>query len=470
MPLSISPTGSGGFSAGNPNLSGSASFNPFQGSVGVGAQGGSGDVHAGVGVGFKPSQGTFGVSPTITIGHGQNAQVGGAIGGAAGTAIGAGLLGPPGAIAGSAIGSAIGSTVGSLTGNLFGSDKYKKEHKQRDSVVNSFKQHGIFDADGSLQLPDGSTFIVGQPGTEGQHGWKNPQKRVDKEGDRPLFNFETDYTNDMDYVASMAGTTLSRLVSGGKNKAVDQTGQQLGNAFLGKVGYGADLNNDNFSSVMTNARATYAKSGIETKEDLLALANKAFSEGRINDADYAVAQQTAGLVFDNNYNSAQSLMSGRWKGVSTASESPANANPQGQSRSHGSRSPIVSPEEALLSLKPFFDMARQMYPIKRTGSHAGVNIAQGVGLVTSGIGIYNALNNATGGGIGDALGSGASAIGDLLGLTDAPSELAPVDGGTSDVPDYTLPGDSPDLSLGDLGSSGGDSSLGSFDFGAGMDY
>lgn len=337
--------------------------------------------------------GAAGIKPTIQFGQGEGnatgAQVGGTGGGLAGS-----LFGPVGA----GVGAGVGSAVGSLVGGGFNPSAVHKETKKRDSVFNAFSKAGLFD-DGQFIFPDGTTWNVKE---NNAHDWKYADKKVDKV-DRQLHSYETDYTNDLDYVGSMAGISLSRLLAGGKGKAIDQTGSSLGNGFLGRNGYGADFNKDSFNSTMTNARAAYAKKGIHTKEDMLALSNTAFAQGRINDSDHAVMQQTAGLVFDNDYGLAQQLMGGRWDGLKTAGKSPSDNSAHEEPPKNavsGVRSPIVSPQEAIASVQPFFDNLKQNYPgavrkpskIKQTAATA----AELLSGVTALGGIYNSVNSATG--------------------------------------------------------------------------
>lgn len=413
-------------------ISASPTFSPT-GNIGANIQGGNGDVNASVGVGFNPFSGNVGVTPTVQFGTGEGNQTGAQLGGTAGAVAGS-ELGPVGA----AVGHAIGSAVGSVIGGVFNPSQAAKETEKRKGFLNALKGHA-FEDDFSFLFPDGTSFSFNQDSHEGVHPWKNPQERTGDVGERPLFNYETDYTNDTDFVAGMAGISLGRLLSGGKNKAIDQTGQLLGNAFLGKVGYGAEFNQENFNAVMTNARAMYARSGIQTKEDMLSLANKAFSEGRINDTDYAAMQQTASLLFDGNYGLAESLMGGRRKGLETAARTPTgSASGRPQNRPGRIYSPVLSPEEALLSVKPYFDFYKQNYPIKGRGASRGAtSIVEGIGAITGIAGAYNAANRASGGAIGFAIHEGLGAVADFLGI-----------GGSNEF---------------DLGSDSG------FDFGAGLE-
>lgn len=360
--------------------------------------------------------------------------LGGAGGGIGGGAIGSGVGGPLGTIAGSTVGGAAGSAIGNVadqtlgsrgvtnavlgsailgpagaiagagTAFLGGNDKIHREGIERNNVLNSFSQHGLTDKDGNMQLPDGSTWNTS---ANIGHDWKYGDKRVNDIGDRQLHSYETDYTNDLDYLSSMAGTSLTRLLSGGKGKATDQAGQSMGNAFLGSVGYGQELNQKNFTTVMNNARSKFAAAGINSKEDFQTLTNKAFSEGRINDADHAAMNQASSMVFDNDYNLAKQLSSGRWEGLKTASKSPSDNSAsmppkqrrqitlRGQNGNTVNISPVISAQEALQSVKPFWDYFKQEYPgaIRHPDKVRGyaADAASLLGGVTAAGGLYKGI-------------------------------------------------------------------------------
>ena len=311
------------------------------------------------------------------------------------------------------------------------SSKVSEESKKRDKVRGAYSQIGLWDNQGMVLLPDGTTFNAREEGPKSD--WANPDKRTDKLGaDRKLESYEIDYTNDLDYVAGMGGITLSRLLAGGSEKHIDQIGNQMGNGALGSVGRGKKFTEENFTTVMGNMRAMYAKAGIQSKDEMLALANKMYSEDRIKDTDYAVMQQTASLVFENDYNTAQSLMDGRWKGVETANQSPSNAGatqpPQDQNKPGRIFSPVLSPEEAMMSVQPYIDQLRAN-AVKVPQSSTAANIAAGATGLLGGLATVNKLTGgAAASGLRDAAESayeGALEIGgDILeGLGLGGSEL-----------------------------------------------
>lgn len=184
--------------------------------------------------------------------------------------------------------------------------------KRRDSVRSSLIQSGFLDKDYTYTLPDGTVADLGLDGRSEERDFKYADRASKKQR---LRSYDIDYTNDMDYFSGVGGIALSRLSAGAKDTAVDQIGGQLGNAALGKVGHGADMTQQNFSSVMQNLRGMYAKRGISSKKDAYELANQGYAEGRWNDTDLVSMQQVFNMVFDDDYNTASTLSQGRWKGI-----------------------------------------------------------------------------------------------------------------------------------------------------------
>lgn len=381
-----------------------------------------GDVQYSVGV--QAGANGVGVTPTVQIGEGEGNRTGAKVGATAGSAIGGALGGAPGA----AIGSAIGSAAGSVIGGTFNPSAKSGETDKRRNVITAYGQQlGLWGEDGKLQMADGSTWTMDDSDRDsGSHSYKDSGKVVKGDPERNLFNYEIDYTNDLDYASGVAGISLSRLLGGGTSKHIDQVGNSFGNAFLGKSGYGASFTKENFDNTMTNARATYAKAGIKSKSDMLALANKAHAEGRLNDADYVATQQAANFVFDNDFGAAQQLMGGRWKGVQTAQSTPSHgASEDSVSGNRAGRitSPVISPEEAYLSVSPFFDEYRKRHPIK--GPSKSMQTAQTLssyaGAISALAGAYTGVNRASGGALGDYISSGIRGIGEYLGMEGADS-------------------------------------------------
>lgn len=345
-----------------------AGYNVNTGTVGVNAGTNVGDANVGVGVGV--GAGGVQVGPSLTFGDSKEAGTGAAVGSTAGAVVGSVLLPGIGTVAGSFIGGALGSAVG----GQFAGGPDTKQRKKRDSIFNAFRDMGLFNTDSDdYILPDGTTYSFN---SEEKHSWKNPGKRVDGIGDRDLFSYEIDYTNDLDYTSGMVGLSLSRLLTGGKGREIDQVGSEMANGFLGKVGRGGELTKENFDNTMGNARSFYAKAGINSKDEMLALASQGHAQGRYNDTDFAVMQQAATMLFDNDFNTAAKLMAGRWKGVETAAKTPLGGEGGSQNRPGRIYSPQISSEEAALSVQPLLDKYRK--GIKGSSGKAAMNFAQGV--------------------------------------------------------------------------------------------
>lgn len=374
----------------------SIGVNPISGTGGINLHGNSGNIGYNLGIGSGP--GGFGVTPTVSLGSSPGAQTGSSLGGTAGGFVGT-IGGPFGAAAGSLVGSALGSGIG----GQFGSSKGPGQ-LARDSIRSNLQKTGLVDSNYNFLLPDGSTMNLGNDGGAANHTWSDPTQKTPAHASiNNLSAYDTDYTNDLDYLSSMGGINLSRLLSGGKNTAVDQLGSQIGNGALGKTGYNAQFTPDNFNNVATNMRSIYAKAGIHNIQDALSLASTAYSQGRINDTDYAASQQAAKIFFGNDYNSAAALMKGRHGGIQQAATSPV----PGQGMQGGySYNPyhMLSLQEAFNSLDPFFNEFRKRLPntrpLQSTGSQ---NLLGALGIGTSLLGAVGAINKGMGGGLGASI-------------------------------------------------------------------
>lgn len=460
----------GGVNAGNvsgvgtigANASAGVGANLDSGQVGPNISGGVGIQGKDVGVSLNGGAGLNGVSvaPRIRIGSSPGAQKGSSYGGTAGEVAGSLVGGPVGGAIGSTIGSIGGSIIGGLTG---GKSQASKETDARKSAIKQFESVGGLD-NGNLVNPDGSVFNMHDQVTgEGSRPFTNPNLRSSTQQDRTTLNpYDIDYTNDMDYVSGMAGTTFARLIGGGANKTTDQLGGAYGNAFLGKVGTGNQLTKDNFDTAMTNARAQYSKNGIKSKEDMQALANQLYAQGRITDFDHGVMNQTASMMFDNNYNLAQTLMGGRGKGINTAGQTPGGPISSSSSQPRKSNSPFLSLEEVNASLAPLLAQYQQAANIRQAamGNNGTLNgISNGLQAVGASIAGLTAINKLTGGSITDLINAGKSTVKDWIGVDAHATDH------NGDPIDTTLPGYSTDTSSPAPVDSGSDS--GSFDLGGG---
>jgi len=205
-----------------------------------------------------------------------------------------------------------------------GSGGKNKEQQGRDSARKSVKD--LTDGNFNLTLTDGTVADIGIDGDGGQHEFRFKDKSMGV--DRPLSAYDVDYTNDLDFTSNMMSSALMRLVSGGKGTATDQIAGQMGNAALGKVGFGAEMTEENFAYVRDNIKGWFFKKGIQTKEDAYALNNQMFSEGRATEMDQIAIQQGIDMVFsDAGFDNANMLMAGRWKGLDVASDVSKSPGP-----------------------------------------------------------------------------------------------------------------------------------------------
>lgn len=338
--------------------------------------------------------------------------------------------------------------------DLFGDSGVSKEGDKRHQVSKAFQELGLWDDMGNTILPDGT---VANAFKGDKRSFKNP--KADSAG-RQLEAYEIDYTNDTDYVAGMAGITLSRIVGGGKEKHIDQNGNLIGNQMLGNVGYGTEFTRENFNKTMKNARAMYAQAGIQSRDEMLGLANKMYADERISDADYAVMQQTASLVYDNDYNTAKALMEGRNEGIETASKTPSGSTAPSNGAAPGIRDPQsrpgyvrtpgygpLTPEELEMATAPARESYRRSAEAYRRGMERGSTAVDVATALTAGGAIAGGIAKIPG--AGDFLGDVASGIGDFLGfgsdanpLTVTPEAITEGFDITSGAADYS------DLSLG----------------------
>lgn len=213
------------------------------------------------------------------------------------------------------------SIIADATGGQKSGDQMK-----RDKVRSFLQTNGVADKDFNVTLADGSKFDIGVDGHGQQRGVSHPELLVKEQKDIKKLNaWDIDYTNDLDYVAGMGGINLTRLLAGGKATQLDHIGSQMGNAALSTVGYGKEMSQGNFTTVMQNMRSLYAQSGIKSKSDMYQLANQGFAENRFDASEHAAMLQTADMVFDNDYKKAQGLMAGRFRGIEVATENPSQA-------------------------------------------------------------------------------------------------------------------------------------------------
>lgn len=228
-----------------------------------------------------------------------------------------------GALALGGVGAFTGLGVISMANSFRKKSGKDVDQRARDYFRKDWQTKGLADDEYKISLADGS---FGDIGNAGPHKIKDMTKLVGGDTRSEMSDYDIDYTNDMDYASGMAGTTLNRLLYGGRNKNVDDMGALTGNALLGSVGHGADMSAQNFSTVMANARGLYSKAGIKSKEDALRLVGLAAKQGRLTAADQAQAMQTLDMMYDpDGFKKGSILMSGRWAGINNMKDAPERA-------------------------------------------------------------------------------------------------------------------------------------------------
>jgi len=209
-----------------------------------------------------------------------------------------------------------------VTEKVLGAIGSKKSGAQqgRDQVRSYYKKTGLANSEYKITLADGTQADIGIDGHGGQHGVSDPSKLTKDQAEMTKLNsWDTDYTNDLDYSSGTVGIAITRMLTGGKGRNIDQVGSQLGNAMLGNIGYGKEFSPENFSKLTSNMRAVYAQSGIKSKADAYQLINQGFAEGRWTESDTVGMHMAANMAFDRDgYDSASKLMAGRFTGIETA--------------------------------------------------------------------------------------------------------------------------------------------------------
>lgn len=210
---------------------------------------------------------------------------------------------------------------------LSGSIKTGKsgDQKARDGALSFLKERGAVGKDNTIRLPDGTVVDLGIDGGGNLHTAAKPDylteehKKQGRGAEGKLNYWDVDYTNDLDYWSGTAGTSLTRLVAGGKNKAVDQLGGKIANGAIQNIGYGQEMNPDNFNKWRDNMRSVYSQFGVKSKADAYQLVNQMFAEERVNDSDAVSMQQVLNILYDDNgYDTAQTLSAGRHRGIQVA--------------------------------------------------------------------------------------------------------------------------------------------------------
>lgn len=247
-------------------------------------------------------------------------------GGAAGRA----SMAANGAAIGTAIFPGIGTAIGAAVGLAIGSIKTGKapEQGKRDALRDFYEKNELFGKDerGShyITLADGSRYDVGVDGSEGRaknadgsiKTVANPDKIAERdkgaflEGGE-LRPYDIDYTNDLDYVTSLATRGVNLLPAGGsvsrRMGEVDQMNGYMTNAAT--FGIGREFTEENFNKAMANARTFYEKLGITSAADGYRVIDEMRKNKQLSRDDYNAIRLGLNFAFDQNFAGAQQLMS-----------------------------------------------------------------------------------------------------------------------------------------------------------------
>lgn len=140
---------------------------------------------------------------------------------------------------------------------------------------------------------------------------------------------DIDEKNASQYLASLSGIALARIVSGRASKEADSDGIKLAKA--------VNANNPaDFAKLQVQTRALYANFGVNSKSDAYQLSNQAYAEGRINDSDLVAMHQVYDLIYNvDAFGELEQLLEGREKGleiVRTEGPDASNTMTDGQEK------------------------------------------------------------------------------------------------------------------------------------------
>ena len=271
---------------------------------------------------------------------GNYGQVAGAV---AGAIVGSLCFGQT--IAGAAIGSFLGRLQGTAEGLVIGSIKTGKsaEQRRRDAWRASFSQAGIFyrvptkDNGGgktyAIKLADGQYYDVGHDGSGSRatdiRGNKkqfadpsmltaaDAHRIVNKEGKaREVLPYEVDYTNGLDFGASLMLNGMIMPIGGSAQKHRSaEVNQMLGYMTNGVTSNcGREFTQDNWNIMVANVRTQYNSVGITNKSLYNQCLAEAFYTGRLSYDDYKMGLLTMGWIYDEDgYQQAAGTLSAMGK-------------------------------------------------------------------------------------------------------------------------------------------------------------
>jgi hypothetical protein len=119
-----------------------------------------------------------------------------------------------------------------------------------------------------------------------------------------------DSSSPIKYVASLAGISLARIVTGKSEEKADKEGAALVQTIVGKNTAG------DYAKAQVDIRGLYASFGVASRSDAYQLSNQAFSEGRITESDLVAMHEIFDIVFNQSTQvDAEKLMNGKDRGL-----------------------------------------------------------------------------------------------------------------------------------------------------------
>ena len=230
-------------------------------------------------------------------------------------------------VIGTAIGAAIGAVVGVIqTSGKFG---HSREQAHRDMMRRTIQQSNIIQRAENHHfyyvLADGQYYNVGIDGSDGRAMDINAKTKTfyhpellqagkDQEHANKLkgemLPYDIDYTNNLDFTASVLARPLIILGMGGSNNRDQQEYEQmlgyLTNATTSNMG--REFTADNFEKMRGNIIAGIQRTGINNKSQLVDSISYLYLRGKVTKTDFNKAKMAANLIYDNNgYQQAQNL-------------------------------------------------------------------------------------------------------------------------------------------------------------------
>lgn len=245
---------------------------------------------------------------------------------ASGMTLGA-TLGSVVPVVGTIIGAAVGAVVGVVTTS--GKFGHSREQAHRDMMRRTIQQSNIIQRAENHHfyyvLADGQYYNVGIDGSDGRAMDINAKTKTfyhpellqagkDQEHANKLkgemLPYDIDYTNNLDFTASVLARPLIILGMGGSNNRDQQEYEQmlgyLTNATTSNMG--REFTADNFEKMRGNIIAGIQRTGINNKSQLVDSISYLYLRGKVTKTDFNKAKMAANLIYDNNgYQQAQNL-------------------------------------------------------------------------------------------------------------------------------------------------------------------